>query len=81
MKITNVTVGKSIQVFQVGQPEYWNKISMTANVEEQDDPQEVVDALFKDVNKAHQKYSQSEISNGKNSGDIFFNVSTQKEER
>jgi hypothetical protein len=61
MKITNVTVGKSVQVCQYGQPEYWHKITVTAELDDIETEEEAIDELFKVVTEAHDKYSKSFI--------------------
>jgi len=80
MKITTVTVGKSVQVFQVGMPEQWLKLSITAELE--NTPTEAaVQALFEKIDEQIKKHTPDTLSPGKPSGDLFFNVTTQKEER
>jgi len=83
MKITEVTVGISKQVFQIGVPEYWNKVTVTATMDSEVEVVEtVIDELHKVCNKAHEKYSAF-VEPGRITpkGDIYFNVTTQKEER
>lgn len=73
MKITSVTVGESVQIFTgIGMPEKWNKISAIGELEEGDTIEDCIDQLFKKINVAHDKYSQSAIPQQRQIGDIHF---------
>ena len=63
MKITSITIGKSVQVFNgVGLPEHWNKVSVSAEIDGNvEDEQKVIDDLFAIVNSAHNKHSASSV--------------------
>lgn len=51
MKITSIVVGKSVQVFEVGMPEYWKKLTISADLEENDVPENEIAALRKIVDE------------------------------
>jgi len=80
---TTIQIGRSVQVIQMGQPECWNKISIEREFPEGVNIQQAIDDLFLEVEAAHEKHSKSFVEpvtlRGK--GDLFFNVTTQKEER
>jgi len=59
-KKTTITVGRSVQVFQIGQPEYWNKISVSKDFPEDVNVQLAIDDLFLEVEEAHAKHSGSD---------------------
>ena len=80
MKITQITVGVSKQVISIGEAEKWHKISITADKDDIEDEQKVIDELFALATKAHDKHSQSMVS-GVPQRDLYFNVSKNKEER
>lgn len=77
---TTITVGQSVQVFETGQPEHWNKITISKEFDLEINDQEEIDKLFSEIGEAHKKHSQS-ITSVKPTGDIFFNGSKNKEER
>lgn len=57
-----VTVGRSVQVIQIGQPESWNKFTISDQVDDEvETVQEVIESLYKTVCDAHDKHSQSFI--------------------
>ena len=81
---TTITVGQSVQVFETGQPEHWNKITISKEFDLEINDQEEIDKLFSEIEEAHKKHSQSVIDNfppRKFPTDIFFNGSKNKEER
>jgi len=79
---TTITVGQSVQVIQVGQPEKWNKITIQKEFDGDVPEQYEIGILFEKVEMAHEVHSQSFVEPpGKPKGDLFFNVTTQKEER
>jgi len=45
MVIKKILIGKSTQVFQVGQPEYWNKCSVEAEIGESENVKEAIEKL------------------------------------
>jgi len=80
MIFKNVTVRVSAQVINYGMPERWNVIETLVELEEGDTFEQAVDAAFEKVETAHGRHSQSVVSE-KQTGDIYFNGSKQKEER
>lgn len=56
---TTITVGQSVQVFEVGKPERWNKITISKEFEDISNEQVQIDLLMEEVKIAHDKYSQS----------------------
>jgi len=68
-KKTTITVGRSVQVFQIGQPEYWNKISISKDFPEDVNVQLAIDDLMAEVEIAHKKHSTPPTA------DTYFNVS------
>ena len=42
MQIRQITVGKSLQVCQIGMPEYWEKLSITADLGESENVQQAI---------------------------------------
>jgi hypothetical protein len=83
MSKTTITVGQSVQVFNMGQPERWNKFSIVREFDNEVNELEAIDEIVKLIEAAHEKHSQSVIfPQVPPSRDItFFNVTTQKEER
>ncbi len=81
---TTITVGQSVQVFNIGQPEQWNKFGIEREFETENgvDELRVIDELVSLLKTAHDKYSQSMPQlHPATKGDIYFNVTKQKEER
>ena len=78
-KKTTITVGRSVQVFK--NSEQWVKISVSKEFPEDVNVQLAIDDLFLEVEKAHGKHSVTEVAPAKSNGDIYFNVSKNKEER
>jgi len=76
---TTITVGQSVQVVNIGQPEYWNKISVSREYEGDIDEQHEIDNVLKVVEKAHERHSQSMI-NYPSRDIVFKNVTTGKTE-
>lgn len=56
---TTITVGQSVQVFNIGMPEHWNKITIEKEFEDISNEQVQIDLLMKEVEAAHQRHSQS----------------------
>lgn len=56
---TTITVGQSVQVFTIGQPEYWNKVTISKEFDGDVPEQYEIDTLFEKVEAAHEKHSQS----------------------
>jgi len=82
MSKTTITVGQSVQVFNMGQPEHWNKFGIERTYDSEVDELAVIDELVSLMQKAHEKYSQSAVAPQVNpKGDLFFNVTKQREER
>jgi len=80
MTIKKILIGKSMQVFQVGQPEYWNKCSVEAEIGESENVKEAIEKLQVLVDESLKRIAP-EQSQFNPKGDIFFNVSKLKEER
>jgi len=79
---TTITVGQSVQVIQVGQPERWNKFSIVREYDNEVNELEAIDEIVKLIEAAHEKHSQSAVApQFTPKGDLFFNVSKQREER
>lgn len=77
-----ITFGRSVQIIQMGQPESWNKAMAEDEVKENETEAEAWDRLVKAIYGVHDKYSQSFVEpSGKPSGDLYFNVTKNKEER
>lgn len=77
-----ITFGRSVQIIQMGQPESWNKAMAEDEVKENETEAEAWDRLVKAIYGVHEKYSQSFVEpSGKPSGDLYFNVTKNKEER
>lgn len=55
MKITSITCGKSIQVVEIGMPEQWKKLSVTADLDENDTPENAIADLKKMVDEQLQQ--------------------------
>lgn len=77
---TTISVGQSVQVFNIGQPEQWNKFAVTRDYDAEVDELKVIDELVELIKKAHEKHSAS-IQDIQPRGDLYFNVSRQREER
>lgn len=58
---TTITVGQSVQVVNIGQPEYWNKITISKEFDGDTHEQYEIDTLFEKVEEAHEKHSQSMV--------------------
>jgi hypothetical protein len=78
---TTITVGQSVQVFNIGQPEYWNKITISKEFEDISNEQVQIDLLMEEVKLAHEKHSKSVEVVHTPTGDLYFNVTKNKEER
>ncbi len=77
-----ITFGRSVQIIQTGQPESWNKAMVEDEVKENETEVEAWERLVKAIYGVHDKYSQPFVEpSGKPSGDLYFNVTKQKEER
>lgn len=76
---TTITVGQSVQVINIGQPEYWNKISVSREYDGDIDEQHEIDNVLKVVEAAHQRHSQS-MTNYPSRDIVFKNVTTGKTE-
>lgn len=77
-----ITFGRSVQIIQMGQPESWNKAMAEDEVKENETEAEAWERLVKAIYGVHDKYSQPFVEpSGKPSGDLYFNVTKQKEER
>lgn len=77
-----ITFGRSVQIIQMGQPESWNKAMVEDEVKENETEAEAWERLVKAIYGVHEKYSQSFVEpSGKPSGDLYFNVTKNKEER
>lgn len=77
-----ITFGRSVQIIQMGQPESWNKAMAEDEVKENETEAEAWERLVKAIYGVHEKYSQSFVEpSGKPSGDLYFNVTKNKEER
>jgi len=76
MKITKISFAKTVESSMMGAG-VWVKIGVEADVAEFDSVAESIDMAKEVVNAAHEK----EQAGRKQQGDIFFNVTTQKEER
>jgi hypothetical protein len=66
-----ITIGQSCQVVQIGQPEKWNKISVTAGFEETETIHDVGKFLMKRVEDLHKEIAPDAVA-------MFFNEPTQK---
>lgn len=56
---TIITVGQSVQVIQIGQPEKWNKVTIQKEFDGDVPEQYEIDTLFEKVEMAHEKHSKS----------------------
>lgn len=56
---TKIIVGQSVQVFQIGQPEYWNKFGVEREYDSEVNELAVIDELVALMQKAHEKHSQT----------------------
>jgi hypothetical protein len=61
---TTITVGQSVQVFETGKPERWNKVTVSREYEGDIDEQLEIKNVLKVVTDAHDKYSQSFVEPG-----------------
>jgi hypothetical protein len=81
MKFENVRVRESVKVIDVG-VEKWKTFETNVILEEGDTFEDARDAGVQKIQAAHDKYSQSFVEpSGKPSGDLYFNVTKNKEER
>lgn len=55
MQIRQITVGKSLQVCQIGMPEYWEKLSITDDLGESENVQQAIDKLHELVDLSLKK--------------------------
>lgn len=78
---TTISVGQSVQVFNIGQPEYWNKFGITKEFSSDVDDLKIIDELVELIKKAHEKHSASLQQNNISTGDLYFNVTKQREEK
>lgn len=62
-KKTTITVGRSVQVFQIGQPEYWNKFTISREFSEDVNIQKAIDDLVLEIDQAHNKHSVNDEVN------------------
>lgn len=62
---TIITVGQSVQVIQVGQPEKWNKVTIQKEFDGDVPEQSEIDILFEKVEMAHEKHSKSFVEEQK----------------
>lgn len=75
MQITKITFSKTVESSVMGAG-VWQKIGIEAVVNEGDDIATAIDEARNVVEDAHKKYLPMPQS-----GDLYFNVTTQKEER
>jgi len=80
MAKTTITVGQSVQVFNIGQPEYWNKITISKEFEDISNEQVQIDLLMDEVKLAHEKHSQSMVESQVSPQPKFLNINTGKME-
>lgn len=78
---TTISVGQSVQVFNIGQPEHWNKFGITKEFSSDVDDLKIIDELVELIKKAHEKHSTSLQQNNPPKGDLYFNVTKQREEK
>lgn len=74
-----ITFGRSVKVLEVGD-ESWNKAMAEDEVKEGETNAQAWERLVNEIYGVHEKYSQS-FTSTKQVGDIFFNVSKNREER
>lgn len=58
-KKTTISVGRSVNVFRIGEQESWTKISISKDFPEGVDCQKAIDDLMEELRIAHDKHSQS----------------------
>jgi len=81
MKFENVRIRESVKVIDVG-VEKWKTFETNVIIEEGDIFEDALDAGVQKIQAAHEKYSQFFVEpSGKPSGDLYFNVTKNKEER
>lgn len=83
MIIREISIGKSVLVYaQPGVPEHWVKMSVTGELGENENPSEAVGKLLLFVDEQLGKVlPKINVPPLNPSGDIYFNVSKNKEER
>lgn len=80
-KKTTITVGRSVQVFQIGMPEQWLKFGIEKDFPEDVNIQQAVSDLMFEVNTAVDKFSPQQPMTHPPTGDLYFNVTKNREER
>lgn len=72
-----ITFSRSVKILEVGD-ESWNRAGIEDEVKETETSAEAWERVVKEIYGVHEKYSKSFT---KTSGDMYFNVSKNKEER
>ena len=66
MILKEITIGQSCQVIRMGQPECWNKISVTATIEENETMEQVAFDVMKRIENLHKELAPDAV-------EMFFN--------
>ena len=77
---TTITIGRSVQVIQMGQPEEWWKFGIDKDFPEDVNIQTAIADLVAEINTAVVTHCPKNATIAPK-GDLYFNVSKGKEER
>ena len=66
MLLKEIIIGQSCQVIRMGQPECWNKISVTATIEENETMEQVAFDVMKRIENLHKELAPDAV-------EMFFN--------